>query len=442
MRPLPLLLAFLAVLAYGSLVPRDPLWFDEVFTANLVTFRAGPAEVVRQAAGGDAHPPLFYLYAWACARAQGLWGEALEGPPEGVEERLRACNLPVVGATAYALGAFLPPPLAVAGTGLLLATPSYGQKAVEARMYPTLGLFLLLALAGALSGRTGLLAWSSLLAFYTHYLALIFLGPVLLAEGVWRARREGLRGLLPFWPLLLFLPWAPVLARQAAGGANAWLRPDPVLALYAYQDYGGHVLVFLLLLALLLAGVWVRRGEREGVHLLLVALFPALWWLSGLLLNTVSERYFGAFAPAFLLAALFGAPRGLSRLALPGLLLAALLGHLAFRLDPPRFTEDYRLISAFLGRLEARLGPVTVLGNERGRLMALRYYHRSASEFRLVEPSDLEDPPRPFVFLVYPGALATDRGLLFVELDRREREEGRVGRMVPPLSPLFLVYWR
>jgi hypothetical protein len=441
----PLLALFLGAafaLFYAALIPEDPLWFDEVFTANLTTFRAGPSEVARRLAEGDAHPPLHYLYAWACAKATGLWGSALEGPPPGAERGLRACNLPVVALTGTAFGLLLPPPLSLLGGGLLLATGSYANKAVEARMYPLLGLFLLLATWAALKGRLWTFSGAALLALYTHYLALVFLAPLALHVALQGFRQGGWKGLLPLSPLLLFLPWLPAFLEQAGRGTNVALRGAPFLALYAYSDYGGHLLVSLLLLGLLLLGVWRGRSEARGAVLLAVAAFPVLWYLQAALgPNTVSERYFGAFAPAFLFAALSGAPREALRLALPGLALAALLGALAVRVDPPRFPEDYRAMSALL-RAAEREGPLPVLGNERGRLVALRYYHRSPSPFKLVEEEDLKDLPDRFAALVYGGAVATERGLLLLSLDAEARKRGYRCHLAPPLSPVALVYYR
>jgi hypothetical protein len=441
----PLLALFLGTalaLFYASLVPDDPLWFDEVFTANLTTFRAGPREVVRRLAEGDAHPPLHYLYTWACAKAAGLWGSALEGPPPNVERRLRACNLPPVALTGAAFGLLLPPPLSLLGGGLLLATGSYASKAVEARMYPLLGLFLLLATWAALRGRPWAFSTGALLALYTHYLALVFLAPLALHAAFRGFRRGGWKGLLPLSPLLLFLPWLPAFLEQVGRGTNAPFRGAPFLALYAYSDYGGHLVVSLLLLGLLLLGVWRARNEAKGAVLLGVAAFPVLWYLQAALgPNTVSERYFGAFAPAFLLAALLGAPREALRLALPGLALAALLGPLAVRADPPRFAEDYRAMSALL-RAAERKGPLPVLGNEGGRLVALRYYHRSPSPFKLVEEEDLRDLPPRFAALVYGGTMATERGLLLLSLDAEARKRGYRRHLAPPLSPVVLVYYR
>jgi hypothetical protein len=426
---------------YASLVPGDPFWFDEVFTANLTTFRTSPGEVVKRVGEGDAHPPLHYLYVWACAKATGFWGSTVEAPPPGVERVLRSCNLPIAALTGATFGFLLPPPLAALGVGLLLGTNSYAQKAVEARMYPMLGLFLLLAVVGVLRSRPWLFGMSSLLAVYTHYLALLFLAPLVLYVGVQEYTRRGWKGLLPLSPLLLFLPWLPTFLQQASAGTNAWLRPAPYLALYAYADVGSHFLVSLLLVGLLLTRVWQERKSPKAIALLAIAAFPVLWAAQATLgPNTVSERYFGAFVPPFLFAALSVAPNRLLHLFFPGLALAALLSASAIWVNPPRFTENYTLMASFLRKAEER-GPLVVLGNERGRLVSLRYYHRSGSTFKLIEKEDVENIPPRFAVLYFGGATATDLGILGLELDKRAKEMGYRRSLIPPGGGVVLAYY-
>jgi len=436
-----LLLGLATTSFYASLIPDDPFWFDEVFTANLTTFRTSPGEVVKRVGEGDAHPPLYYLYAWACAKATGFWGSAVEGPPPGVERVLRSCNLPVVALTGATFGSLLPPPLAALGVGLLLGTNTYVQRAVEARMYPMLGLFLLLAVVGALHSRPWLFGVSSLLAVYTHYLALPFLAPLVLYVGIQGYIQKGWKGLLPLSPLLLFLPWLPVFLQQVSAGTNAWLRPAPYLALYVYADLGGHLLVSLLLLGLLLSGVWRERKSPKALALLAIAAFPVLWTTQATLgPNTVSERYFGAFVPPFLFATLFAAPNRLLGLSFPGLALAALLSTSAIWVYPPRFTENYPLMASFLKKVEER-GPLLVLGNERGRLVSLRYYHRSESTFKLIEREDLENIPPRFAVVYFSGAFATNLGILAMELDKKAGELGYRRSFIPPGGGVVLIYY-
>jgi len=436
-----LLLGLATASFYASLIPDDPFWFDEVFTANLTTFRTSPGEVVKRVGEGDAHPPLYYLYAWACAKATGFWGSAVEAPPPGVERVLRSCNLPVVALTGATFGFLLPPPLATLGAGLLLGTNTYAQKAVEARMYPMLGLFLLLAVVGVLHSRPWLFGISSLLAVYTHYLALPFLAPLVLYVGIQGYGQRGWKGLLPLSPLLLFLPWLPAFLQQVSTGTNAWLRPAPYLALYVYADLGSHLLVSLLLLGLLLSGVWQERKNPKALALLAIAAFPVLWATQATLgPNTVSERYFGAFVPPFLFGALSIASNGLLRLFSPGLALAALLSALAVWVNPPRFTENYPLMANFLKKVEER-GPLLVLGNERGRLISLRYYHRSGSTFKLIEKEDIENIPPRFAVVYFGGASATNLGILAMELDKKAERLGYRRSLIPPGGSVVLVYY-
>ncbi len=436
-----LLLGLTTASFYASLIPDDPFWFDEVFTANLTTFRTSPGEVVKRVGEGDAHPPLYYLYAWTCAKVTGFWGSAVEAPPPGVERVLRSCNLPIVALTGATFGLLLPPPLATLGVGLLLGTSTYAQKAVEARMYPMLGLFLLLAVAGALRSRPWLLGVSSLLAIYTHYLALLFLAPLLLYVGAQEYGRRGWKGLLPLSPLLLFLPWLPTLLQQAAIGTNAWLRPAPYLALYTYADLGSHFLVSLFLLGLFLWGAWRERKSPKALAILAIAAFPVLWMAQATIgPNTVSERYFGAFVPPFIFATLTASPSRPLRLSFPGLALAALLSASAIWADPPHFIENYALMVSFLKKAEER-GPLLVLGNERGRLMSLRYYHRSGSTFKLIENGDIENIPPRFAVLYFGGAATRDLGVLALELDKKAKRLSYRRSLIPPGGSVVLVYY-
>ncbi len=262
-------LAFLLGAGLFLLVALPPsggaFWFDEVFTANLVTFRTSPQGVLERVEGGDAHPPGFYVLAWAYARVAGLWGSAVEGPPEGLEERARL--LPVaLGALASGPGL---PPRGRWRPWPWPPGPAFLERAGEFRMYPLLGLFWTLAYLGALRGSPRLAAWAGLGALYTHYLAPFLLLPLYGAM----VFRGGWRSLPALWPLLLYLPWLPVFLRQLGGGmAMAAARPDPLLALEPLYRLGGHEPLALLLLGVVLYGAW---RERRGPGLLLLAPFLA-----------------------------------------------------------------------------------------------------------------------------------------------------------------------
>ncbi|MDM7325242.1 MAG: hypothetical protein P3W93_009775, partial [Thermus sp.] len=67
-----------------------------------------------------------------------------------------------------------------------------------------------------------------------------------------------------------------------------------------------------------------------------------------------------------------------------------------------------------------------VLGDERGRLISLRYYWRSGNTLRPITPEDLENPPfrhGVLVLLSYPGWV-TEEQRLMTELLKRGKERG------------------
>ncbi|WP_244454927.1 hypothetical protein [Thermus thermophilus] len=382
-------------------------WFDEVFTANLVTFRTSPQKVLERVEEEDAHPPGFYLLAWAYAKATGLWGSAVEGVPEGLEARLRL--LPIaLGAIASGLVSLHG---GMAAALALASSPAFLERAGEFRMYPLLGLFWTLAYLGVLRDRPFLAAWAGLGALYTHYLAPFLLLPLYGAM----ALKRGWRSLLALWPLLLYLPWLPVFLQQLRGGmAMAAARPGPVLALEPLYRLGGHEPLALLLLGVVLYGAW---RERKGLGLLLLVPFlaPLLWWAGSLLVNTVSLRYVGAFLPPMALAVGVAA-RGLGPLARGGLLLVLATAYLGLVLSgearPKPPNEGYHEKARLMEAIERRYPDPLVLGDERGRLISLRYYWRGEGTLRLVGPEDVSHPPlekRALVLLRYPGWVAPEQ---------------------------------
>ena len=421
-------------------LPPSPrgFWFDEVYTANLVTFRLSPGRVVERVAQGDAHPPGFYLLAWAYARATGLWGSALEGPPPFVEERLRFLPILLGAGAVAAVGAAGGPVAALA----LAQAPDWLTRAGEARMYPLLGLLWALAYLGVLRGRPGLAAWAGLGALYTHYLAPFFLLPLYGAM----ALRWGWRSLLSLWPLLLFGPWVPHFLGQLKGGmAMAAARPGAVLALEPLYRLGSPEAFGLLLLGVLLYGAW--RGRRGvGLLLLVPPVAVLLWWGASLLVNTASPRYAGAFLPPMALA-LGLAARELSPLAHRLLLVALGVGYLGLFLSgearPRPHDEGFREKALLMERLSAHYPHLPVLGDERGRLISLRYYWRGEGTLRPIWEEDVEDPPfgeGVLVLLRYPGWV-TEEQVWMAELLGRAREEGGL-RLLNGEGGVLLYLWR
>lgn len=421
-------------------LPGYAFWFDEAFTANLTTFRTSPLAVVERVAQGDAHPPLFYLTAWAWAKAAGLWGAAAEGPPpEGLEAQARllpALTAALAAGVAGLAGGPVAALAAAANEDLLL-------KAREFRMYPLLGLFWALAYLGAVRRHLPLAVWAGLGALWTHYLAPFLLAPLylfLLLEA-----RDRRRALLALWPLLLFLPWLPALLGQLRMGANmAVYRPDPLLGLEPLYRLAQPDAFGLLLLGVALYGAWRLRGRREGVLVLLPFLGVLLWWGTSLLLNTVSLRYIGAFVPP--MAAAFGLAAGALPPRARALLLLALgtayLGLLLRGEDRPGPPDEgFRRKAEILAALERRVGPFTVLGDERGRLISLRYYWRSESELRPVTREDPKHPPfnrkGVLVLLQYPGWASEEQVLLQRLLDEAHAR-GELRVLDRGLVPLYL----
>ncbi len=386
-------------------LPEHPFWYDEVFTANLSTFHNDPADVVRQVAQGDAHPPLFYLLAWAWAKATGLWGVAVDAPPPpGTEERARAMGVYLSLALTAPLSALSPPAFL-----LLWSSEPWLGKVFEWRMYGLLGGLWLLALLSLARRSPWGLGLTALFALYTHYLSLLYVGLLYLAvpllwpkEAYW-----GRRG----WPLLLpllFLPWVPVLWESLQGGrSGAHLRPGPVLALDPLYLLGGERVGYLVLATHLLGvWAWTWRGERRKVLLSLLPLLAVLlWWGASLGVNITSPRYFGAFLPPLALGwawgvegLLRGAPKPLAlglrafpwALALPlGLKLLLPWGWLV----PD---ENFGGKALRAEAMEARWGSGLVVGDEGGRLVSLRYYWRGETRLvhvRNVDPHRLPEAP-------------------------------------------------
>jgi len=288
-----------------------------------------------------------------------------------------------------------------------------------------------------------LAVWAGLGALWTHYLAPFLLLPLylfLLLEAKNKAR-----ALLHFLPLLLFLPWMPALLGQLRGGmAMTAIRPDPVLALEPLYRLAQPDAFGLLLLGMVLHGAWRLRDRREGILVLLPFLGVLLWWGASLFLNTVSLRYIGAFVPPMAIA-LGLAASALSRRTQALLLLALGVAYLGLLLrgedrpGPP--DEGFRRKAEILAALEKEVGPFTVLGDEKGRLVSLRYYWRSESQLRLVAPEDLKEPPfnekGVLVLLQYPGWVS-DQQVALQELLNAAHARKELRVLDRGIVPLFL----
>lgn len=349
--------------------PSKPYWFDEVYTAHMSTFRH-PLLGYLKGAYEDPHPPLYYLLARAWAEVLGGMDPGGKEPP-GNEGLMRGLSS-LTGVVSVAYLAFRVHP--VAGL-LLLGSPAWATKVAEARMYPLLGLLALMAYV-ELRRSVLLSSFLGLLALYTQYLALFFAGWFALFALAARRVRET-------WPYLLYLPWVPVILAVGAGGTNAHLRPNPISNTAALGELAGYpmglALLFLVAYAALVAA---RRGQvREAFWLLIPTLTVLSWWVSGYWVNTASPRYWGAFLPP--LAASVGVALGWVRWRRVFLVLltASGLAGLAWWQAEGGIRvyvadEGYQVSRTLLEAMVRKQGEVTVLVNETGRAMALRYYIR------------------------------------------------------------------
>lgn len=327
-RIIALWLAAAVVLIAGGIrfyhVGRDGFVFDEWFTADVITGDRSPVEVVRFAAGHDAHPPLYYLLTWGWAQIVGIGGA--EGYVPGIEWLLRVPSV-VFGLAAIAammaIGSAWFSPRAGLIAGLLAALNTlWILRDVEARMYP---LFVLLSLCGfallARAIRTNrigdwlLYAAAAAALLYTQYLAFFVLaGHVFYAAA--QLRKTGWK---PLWALLggvAFVPWLPVLIGSLGDGrANIAIR-EPLLVVarnafvWLINPYDFSLLprlVTYLAWACIVWGLVLALRKREWrlfvVGTLLLPL--ALWWLVSLLaINVTGSRYLIIFLPWLFL--LFG----------------------------------------------------------------------------------------------------------------------------------------
>lgn len=384
MRPWWIALGVGAFLLVAWPPPRQPLWFDEVFTANLVTFKNDPGQLLSRVLERDAHPPLYYLLMLGQAWITGIWGKAVQGPPEGVETLLRAPST-LLMALAAGAASFINP----IGGLLVAASPEALTKAHEARMYPLLALLWTVWLLLLRQRRYSAAAWVGLLALYTHYLAPLLLLPGL-AWAIWQGS-----GWKPWRAWWLYLPWGLFEAMQLLSGRNlSVVRPDPVLTLDTFSRLAGPEAFSWGILLLLLGVAWNRRKEdpAETAWMLIPALGVLLWYLASLAVNVTSARYIGAFVPPLALAVGAAAER-LPRSSQIALGIALAVGAATLFIDRPApALEDYPLMAAVLTHLERPGNPALVLGNENGRLISLRYYYRGPAELRMANEEDLKNP--------------------------------------------------
>lgn len=216
-----------------ALLIRRPLWFDETFT---VWAARGPLARMLEILREDSGPPLFYVLAKPfVALAESLGDDRIVRLPSFAAATLLLVlgivSLPAGRARLY--GALL------FGSAALL-----NLYAAEARAYALLSLLVfplfLLALGRdkeETARRTAAIAVLAAAALWTHYLAILAVGGLLLLA-VYRRRWRSALGLTA--GTLSFLPWVAVLLRQPEGSL-AWMHETPAGALGAFLSTLGGV---------------------------------------------------------------------------------------------------------------------------------------------------------------------------------------------------------
>jgi len=321
-------MAALALVTAATLLLRTGImdsgyWIDEAITVGIASHDLGD---IPRALRQDGSPPLFYLLLHGWMGLAGS-GEAATRVPALAFALLA---VPVSWWAGSAVFDRRTGALAAAGAA---GCPFLTYYAQETRMYSLVCVLSVLACASfALAFLHGdrrhvwaLGAWLVLL-LYTHNWALFLAGGMAVAWlWLWHEGRvEGRDGaLLAAGVALLYAPWLPSLAFQAANTAAPWAsRPTPLHLLGIPGSLFGYVAAPLLALAAI--AVLRRRGAPEGVRVLalIAAVAGSLAFLGSQLEPAWAARYFAVlFGPLLLaLAAVLSRGSGWTWAALAGVL--------------------------------------------------------------------------------------------------------------------------
>jgi uncharacterized membrane protein len=243
-------LAWLALCAVGVVLRlwglgAAPLSYDEAYT--LLTAQASFNDMLASTAG-DVHPPLWYCIEWVIVRLAGPEAWALRAPSVAFS----LASLWLLSRLASTLR--FSEVTRLLSVGLMAVLPFQLHYAQDARMYTLLQALVLWALIAALERRGWQLCASLTLALWTHNYGLFYLvviaGLALVRElgqpmrvspdRPWRdqANFVGLlcHGML--LPMVLYVPWAAVLAWQVnALTATGYWIPGVSLGTFLYPFY-------------------------------------------------------------------------------------------------------------------------------------------------------------------------------------------------------------
>jgi len=283
------LLVVAALLIRGGVLNVRSLWFDEAFSVAVARLPWREAlSVIRT----DAHPPLYYLLLH-------VWIQMGDSPT--VVRGLSAIFGAMTVAATYGFGRRLAGrALGIASAALVAASALSIQASAEARMYPLLAFFGLMATwalwESARAGRVWMWASYALflsLALYTDYLAfLLIVAHAIYILAAHRATRQIRTGFLltVVAALLAFIPWWPAAISQlseerlatVSRGRMPLTAPLEIVALSSFGGYlfglGGYLVgslkaawaQVLLVASFLLLGAWGAvslpgRGTRALV---------------------------------------------------------------------------------------------------------------------------------------------------------------------------------
>jgi len=238
---------FLAVglaLRAESLQARSA-WYDEVYSLWITS--QSLAQILRESATSDPHPPLYYilLHGW-----RHLAGASIQAA--------RALSLVLwLGATFVqwrAVRSWFGPEVAVGATGLVSVHAFQVISSTEARMYGALQLAAIVAtwlLWEALETPAQWRRWAAygvgaaVMAYLSYYSVFLLLGHAFFAVAYLRRRVWGPALAAPAAFALAYLPWLPFLGGSLGSNTVPW-RPPPdfgyVATLVMTQVYGGHFL--------------------------------------------------------------------------------------------------------------------------------------------------------------------------------------------------------
>lgn len=401
------ILAVAAALRFATL-GQQSLWLDEAYTARLVRMRLG--DMLGAIGQSESTPPLYYLLAWAWARAFGF-GEA------GLRSLSAAAGTATVLVGFAAARRAAGPRAALAAAAVLAVHPLLVWFSQEARAYALATLLVAVSLwcwahlrAGA--GGRWWVAWAAAgaAAVLTHYFAAFAVGAQA-AHLLWRGpdrRRAALAALAPAATLLALVPLA--LAQRGTGHA-AYIAegslarrllqvPKQLLVGYASPAQAVTAAAAAALVAVALLGLRREPAPRAGRAALGLALAvlaaPAALALLGA--DYLNGRNVIVALPA--LAVAIGAGLAVRRRGawLAAALAAVLLAVTLLVAASPRFQrDDWRGAARALGR---GVGPRVLVASPGFAALPLSQYLPGLSPLpatgaEVAEIDVVAIPPRP-----------------------------------------------